>query len=93
MNTKFIHLRHFGLASSGLFLTAKGGATIGYRKTDDGEVAYAVALCNDHDHYNKSIGRAIATGRLDKGIKVSNFNPVEDVPLAEQVLEHAKVGK
>lgn len=88
---KYIHLRLWdnSLSESPC---PKGGATVAYEfMPDNGPtsvIRYTIALCNDKDHYNKSIGRLIAGGRLAKHKDVMEIPHIEGKKVVEQVIEH-----
>lgn len=69
---KFIHLRyHFKDLRSrnnpyGIY--NKGGVTIAYQIFDfNRKIFFAIALCSMKDNFNRKIGRAVASGYLEKG--------------------------
>lgn len=78
---KFIHIR------TGL----KGGTTIGYSFDGVGNrVVYAVAKCNANENYNKKIGRAVTTGRLNKG-RGQIVNIPEGEKITDFIIAHAGI--
>lgn len=63
--TKFIHIRYTSLLDASP--EPHGGLTIAYNFDPERRVAkFYIAKCNDHEHYNKKIGRQVAEGRLVK---------------------------
>ena len=73
---KFIHLRRYPLYEIGdnvsRELSPKGGVTIGYTETPAAKdknilVEFSIAKCCPKDHFCKSLGRTIASGRGDAG--------------------------
>jgi hypothetical protein len=74
MQTKFIHLRV--LDSMGKPYST-GGVTVAYKLLEENRVLFQYAICTDKDNYNKSIGRAIAGGRLEKHPHIMHVNKPE----------------
>ena len=71
---KFIHLRRFPYYEIGddtrREMSPKGGVTIGYTETpSQGNVLveFSIAKCCPKDHFCKSLGRTIASGRGNAG--------------------------
>lgn len=64
MTVRFAHIRYQN--EDGTPRT-KGGMTIGYVIHANGCITAAKAYCNNLDNYNKSIGRAIVSGRIKAG--------------------------
>lgn len=63
MNTpkiKYIHYRNRNLDGK---IESRGGATVAFIEKPDG-IDYAVAICSEHDNFNRAYGRAKAAGRL-----------------------------
>jgi hypothetical protein len=90
MTIKFIHLRRrhplFGN------LEPCGGVTVAY-EVQDGHVTYTYSVCSPKDHYTKSIGRAVATGRLQAPhVPNAGFPYVEGVNVVEQIINHHDKG-
>jgi len=97
MTVKFIHLRRrhplFGN------LEPCGGVTVAYQLLSDESghpdafVEYAYSVCSPKDHYTKSIGRAVATGRLQAPhVPNAGFPYVEGVNVVEQIINHHDKG-
>lgn len=82
---KYIHLRVYDEAHGGPL--SKGGITFAYDIQGD-QIRYTMSKCNDKDHYNKKIGRAIASGRLAKGIGVTVLLAKEGHTATERVLDN-----
>lgn len=82
MTTKFIHLRK--ISREGI-PKEKGGMTLAYDITDN-SINYTFAWCSDKDHYNKAIGRAVASGRLDADKHTYILPRTDKEPLVHQVL-------
>lgn len=62
--TKFIHIRRSSLLGE---LSPMGGLTVAYDFDPEARVvAFTTAKCNDREHYNKKVGRAVTEGRLSK---------------------------
>lgn len=63
----YMHFRHYNYEGD---LQPKGGLTLAYQLIYENEeiagIAYALALCNSKDHYNKRIGKLISGGRIAK---------------------------
>lgn len=60
---RFWHLRHFDEEAGET--KPNGGVTVAWRYfPDSNELHLAHAWCNESDHFNKSIGRKTAAGRL-----------------------------
>lgn len=87
MTTKFVHLRYGNLLDGRL--EAKGGVTIGFDLNDSSKACYTIARCARTDHYNKAIGRAITSGRLQQGKGVRQVTLEEGKPVVEQIIKHA----
>jgi hypothetical protein len=59
----FVHFRVYdGLIKEYL---ARSGVTLGFREIESNVIEYAVSYCSPSDLYNKSIGRAIVSARID----------------------------
>lgn len=86
MTVKYIHLRRrdpfFG------HLEPTGGITVAYDISPDNKVSYAFSQCSNKDHYNRKIGRAVSSGRLENDIRTRVFDKVEGVNVVEQILKH-----
>lgn len=91
MSTKFIHVRvhKIEMGATGLKRTVhpKGGITYAY-DLEGNTVRYAYAQCSAKDSYNRSVGRAVAAGRLakDGSPKVHTFTLAEGEKVVDQVL-------
>lgn len=69
MRDYVMHMRvgNFATGGPGERYIAKGGATVVMRYDPEGDCFYAgTALCHERDNYDKSLGRIIAGGRLEK---------------------------
>lgn len=71
---KFIHLRFHSdeekTPQNKLGITGKGGATVAYRRTQDGRnLEYAFTLCCLRDNFSRKLGRTIATNFLNGDYK------------------------
>lgn len=67
---KFAHitLRRHNKVKGGGTQEVDRRATVGYtRNFETGEINFAIAECDERDHYIKSKGRTIVEGRLRKG--------------------------
>lgn len=51
--------------------------TIAAKMSDLGQMEFAIARCGDKDHFNRKIGRKIATGRLIAGRLAYSINGFE----------------
>lgn len=90
MTTKYIHVRihRIELGPNGMTKThhPKGGVTYAY-DLDGQSVRYAFAVCSSRDSYNRSIGRAVASGRLAKGQGIT-FTLEEGTKVVDQILKY-----
>lgn len=88
---RYIHFRYPSF--DGLHPT--GGVTVAYQLNEPIQggpfITFAYSLCNIKDHYNKKLGRTIATGRLRTERTRHTFYPQSDEWFAEfeQMLFHA----
>lgn len=88
--TKFVHIRHYTWDGK---VYAKGGHTIAYNfDPETRQAVYTEAKCNDRDHYNKKIGRAITGGRLAKHGGTQVQVP-EDQRVADFIVRHLATTK
>jgi hypothetical protein len=91
MTVKYIHLRRRDPFWG--HLEPRGGITVAY-KVESGYIIYTHSQCSLKDHYNRSIGRAVSSGRLAEGntdkhpARVHSFLMKEGVNVVEQILLH-----
>lgn len=71
---RYIHVRNKDANGN---ILCKGGTTIGYA-VDGIKVSYAIAHCSKRDNYNKSVGRAICKGRMEKGAFDTINHPTQE---------------
>lgn len=94
---KFLHLRYHSRKETNpnnpKGLSGKGGATIAYRRRNDGlQLEWAVTLCNRKDNFNRKVGRLIASNFLDCERKyVLETSPQEDTKMFLQQIVIPKV--
>ena len=80
MTIRFVHIRKHDIFD----LKPTGGITLAYELHGD-RVVFSASKCSDKDHYNKKIGRAVTTGRMEAG-NYSAFKYDPTVNLASQVV-------
>lgn len=87
---KYIHLRGHYLSEDTAFPDAHGGITIAYC-LDEGVVNYAIAKCYYKDRFQKKIGRAVASARLNSDAKKITLpiDKVKDNSLVVKALVNA----
>lgn len=82
---KYIHNRKHN--SDGT-IAPNGGLTIAYVLDKNFQVCgWAAARCHDKDHYNKHIGRAKATGRLQSGRWFQECEPMDEKEFIEKSIK------
>lgn len=66
--------------------TSHYNVTVAYRRNNDGTVSYGASFCRPTDSFSKSLGREIATGRLDIAFPTIANPPSERWALHEIIL-------
>jgi len=75
----FIHYRIYNPSNANYL--ACSGVTLAYREMEPSTIEYAASYCSPNDIYNKTIGRNIATARLDRNslIAETDFEIFEEI--------------
>lgn len=80
---KFAHIRYKEKDGT---IACRGGITVAYEQIEDSTFKYAVAICHEHDNYNKRIGRAKAAGRLNSKHYCEEFKTTNPQDLIQYIL-------
>jgi len=68
-NTTFMHYRKYDRYGQ---IVCKGGLTLAIQQEND-KLVVALAQCGKKDHFNRKIGRNIASGRLTAGSEKNRY--------------------
>lgn len=83
---KFAHLRRHRNDDNSI--ECRGGITLAYEAAEQGGYKYALAICHEHDNYNKKVGRAKSAGRLNSTSHVQWCAATTAADLIQHVLGH-----
>ena len=86
---KFAHLRvrtSDGYANERI--ECRGGITVAYEPAEQGGFKYALAICHEHDNYNKKTGRAKSAGRLKSKNHVQWASSSTLAELVQHIIGH-----
>src|SRR5687768_11888179 len=75
--TKFLHFRLIGLHG----YEPRGGITVAYRTNEDGTISYTAAVCSIRDNFERAVGRALSSLRLDNDHRFTRTSPT---PISER---------
>jgi hypothetical protein len=88
---KFAHFRNLQDTWGGQEVSIKGGYTACYEEVQTSEtartLAFTLAKCNNHENFNKKIGRAVSEGRLKAGKGVQTLQLEEGQSAYDAILE------